>query len=381
MIATFKTTFVFSIILFFSLQVNANPPNRFQKVAQEFNIHPYNLENGYPIRYKWDEKPVRGIIYLSNEIPYLEKLDARTYAGQPTLENAKIIANFSAEPVDIAKYYLIVDSTVVQRDLSEFIDELMDNEVFMHVCFVGSNGKYVNVRYEDYTAGCNDMIRAYFYRNVLQIMINSRDNLIVEGKWMEIDSVHRAAFNFYYSNISQSDQDINQMNYTIVDINHCHTELNKVESMLEDVPENTFLIHERGELLKILELSNNFKKIFKPSKTSFVQLKKQYGTSLKTWYNVIDQVQLGVFLARQEYAKERFGLSYLELFYGRNIKHLALLEMTFPDLMKITYDAELPPPPPLEIEIIDPITEPPHEIDGEYKIEDSLQSEMLIDSL
>jgi hypothetical protein len=344
MIATLKTAFVFSILLFFSLRVNANPPNRFQKIAQEYNIHPYNLENGYPIRYKWDEKPVRGIIYLSNEIPYLEKLDGRTYVGQPTLENAKIMANFSAEPVDIAKYYLIVDSTVNYKELSLFLEELIGEEIFMDICFVGGNGKYVNVEYNNWESLRDDHTRMLINtRNIFEVLINGNDDLLVENSFTDKDLVYAKIINYYLANIYSDDQDVSVPNYRSIDLQTCVKEVEKLEFELEQDSSKKilfeFLIEGWNERKT---LAQNFKQVREMSINSgiFVKSSSRNPCSLSAWFNLLDQIQLGVHLARNAYSKIKFNLDYLDMIYRVDPIYLKLLEFTLPDAIRFSIETD-----------------------------------------
>ncbi|MFT5822429.1 MAG: hypothetical protein ACI8ZM_003685 [Crocinitomix sp.] len=358
MIPVLKMVFIIGGLFFFSIHASAKIHNRLEEIAAKYNIYPFNLEYGYPMRYKWDDRPIRGIIYLSNEIEYLEKLDGRTYVGQPTLENAEIIANFSAEPIDFPKYYVIVDHTVVQSELAAFLEKLMNNEMEMEICFVGGNGRYVSVKYDNWSSMYDPSVIVCFqFTNVFEVMMNANDDLLIEGRITNIDSVHKRVKHCYSANIYAEDQDYNQIDYSKRNMRYVTEQIRRIESEITENPDNKYLLHERGRLKKMTRLVEKFDEFSEPPRSFYVRLEKQQGTTLNGLYMLLNQIQYGVHLARANYFKKRFNGSYLELFYSHDPIYLELLEFTFPDRMmeKIEYWGE--PPPPL-IEVIDEAPEP-----------------------
>lgn len=347
MFATSKTILSIVGLLFFVINTNAKPPNRFQKIAEEYNVFAYSLNYGYPIGYKWDENLPKAIIYLKNEQGYLEKLDNRTYVGAPTLENAEVIANFSPESFDVDKYCLIVDSSVVQSELSVFIDELMNTNLQMEICFVGGNGRYIKVTYEDWSSlklSNNDCFQMYY--DVLNIMVNSRDEILVEGHFVNVDNLFQLAFAYYDNNIEKNDQNINSINYTKIISNTVDAEIKRLEETLYTNEKKKLWEFELDRFKRIKKLTDKFGVILQPPRNFYVELKKQRNTSLKSWFKVLDQIQFGIHLARYKYFKKRFNGNYFDLYKRYDPLYLNLLEFTFPDriMEKEDYYQEIPPP-------------------------------------
>lgn len=118
-----STQCLFIIILLFTENIYGS--NWYQNRLNEFNITTHHFRWGYPIEYDLKNDNIRGVIFLTNRQYHVEKLNCITYVGQPTKENAKVIAKVLPElenPYPI--YYIAVDTSVQLLDLTEFLEEL-----------------------------------------------------------------------------------------------------------------------------------------------------------------------------------------------------------------------------------------------------------------
>ena len=101
----------------------------YYQVAHDFEIHPPELEYGYPWWFDADSLPVTGIIFLKEDLDItLEKLNDTAWVAEPTDANAKeIAACMMPEHVEVMpKYVIVPDSGLSYRALQEFADVLID---------------------------------------------------------------------------------------------------------------------------------------------------------------------------------------------------------------------------------------------------------------
>ncbi len=132
-------------------------------------------------------------------------------------------------------------------------------------------------------------------RNVLEIMANSNDDLLVEGKFIEIDELYDIVMDFYTVNKVAKDQDVNMPNYSKVDVSTCATEISKYKEALVKDPENKVLKSELGkwETKMVLCQSLDEKSYMEMNKQAVIQLKNQAGTSYGLYIeiqNILKQV-------------------------------------------------------------------------------------------
>ncbi len=347
MFATSKTSLLIAGLLFFVINTNAKSPNRFQKIAEEYNVFAYSLNYGYPLHYKLNDKPTLGIIYLSNTIDSLKKIDEKMFIARPTLENAQVIAN-NSEKIDKntnAKYYLVVDRGVSQIKMEEFIEELLIEMQAIDICFVGGNGRYVPVRYFNWrnVFGCYDG----WYSNTLEVLINSTSDFLINESFASIDTIDSIVYHYYNENIEnagQNNQDYESLRYSVLNKRNILNEIEKLRDVLET---DTNKFHVKSTLYgreRELELINQFQKVLRPYSYFSIVIRTIELKNLETWYECIDQIQKGVHLIRSDYYRKRFGGNYLGLFYYHyhNPIFLELLEYSFPDRMMIELDFEPP---------------------------------------
>ncbi|MFT5819568.1 MAG: biopolymer transport protein ExbD [Crocinitomix sp.] len=132
-------------------------------------------------------------------------------------------------------------------------------------------------------------------RNVLEIMANSNDDLLVEGKFIEIDELYDIVWDFYTVNKNAPDQNLNMPNYSLVDMNKCATEISNIKTLIEEDPENKLYKSElsKWETKMILCQSLDGNSYREMNKQAVIQLKNQAGTSYGLYIeiqNILKQV-------------------------------------------------------------------------------------------
>lgn len=321
--------------------------NQFLQIALDHNICPPDLEYGYPIWYNWNKAPIKGIVYLTNKMEHLEKLDGRTYVGPPTLENAEVIANFSG-PTDFAsKYYLVVDTSVAQYEMNAFIEQLGDKELEMEICFVGNTGRFVPLIYTNFEnyLSCWEMPCIHI-RNYTQIMVNGHDELLLESSFIQIGEV-APYFELHYAHNHGEDECLDCSIKTLLTEKDIISKIDRFESA-EKEDNNKWLQAELTSLKRKLELAINYGPIYEMKYYALIDLKIQRNTSQKMFYNVLEQVQLGIFKARHNYAIKNWSVSYKEILAQQNKDLIDILDLIFPDRLHYEFNFPAPPPPVIE---------------------------------
>lgn len=152
-------------------------------------------------------------------------------------------------------------------------------------------------------------------RNVLEIMANSNDQLLVEGKWIEIDELYEVVLDFYTINRKREDVNINMPNYTKVDIALCNAAIIKSRTALEQDPENIVAKSElsKWETKLILCRSLEGNSYMEMNKQAIIQLKNQGGTSYGLYIEIQNILKRVVNELRVEACEDLGFPDYYEL--------------------------------------------------------------------
>jgi biopolymer transport protein ExbD len=152
-------------------------------------------------------------------------------------------------------------------------------------------------------------------RNVLEIMANSNDDLLVEGKFIEIEELYDIVWDFYTVNKNAPDRNIDMPNYTLVDINKCVTEISKLNVLLEKDPENKLYKSELSKWEAKLDLCQSLdeKSYREMNKQAVIQLKNQAGTSYGLYIEIQNILKSVVNELRVEACEDLGFPDYFEL--------------------------------------------------------------------
>ncbi len=126
-------------------------------------------------------------------------------------------------------------------------------------------------------------------RNVLEILANKNDDLLVEGKFIQVDDLEDIVRDFYTANLRQKDANVDMPNYDFVDIATCQREIAQLTTQIEEFPDNEMLAGELDKWKTKLALCNELptKSYMEMNKSAVIQLKNQAGTS----YGLYMQIQ------------------------------------------------------------------------------------------
>lgn len=115
-------------------------------------------------------------------------------------------------------------------------------------------------------------------RNVLEIFANRNDQLLVEGKFIELDDLYDVVMSFYLDN-KNGELNPDMPLYETVSVANCQSEIAKLQLELAAQPENVALSGEIKKWKEKLELCNEIGSFQEMNKAAVVQLKNQAGTS------------------------------------------------------------------------------------------------------
>lgn len=364
MIANLKAGAI--LVLFLSLSSNlfGGELNYYQKIAKKFGVHPFEFDYGFPIWYHAPYEslygfeggvlPIRGIIFLTDSINYLETYSPTTYIAQPTIENAEMIAELTHSRRGYGVFYLVVDSAIIQSEMTAFIEKLAENEVYTYIRFVGASGNYVNVNYYNVGYALQQWAKppppVCGTRGQFSVLMNRNSQLLIEEDYTELSYLDSIIYQKITVN-KNGERDINAPLFEIVTIARCESEINELKHVQEkQTGDNSIALNvEIQRLERQLKIVNRFGPIKMMHRSFFQDLKIQLRTPLKSYFQVLDQLQKGFFKARQESCIQYSGQSYLKAMKKNDLLLLELLTLTYPNHLTVEfgYDYwEFEPEPP-----------------------------------
>lgn len=146
-------------------------------------------------------------------------------------------------------------------------------------------------------------------RNVYEVLVNSNDQLLVEGEPMDIRNLKQGAINFY-TNPNDS-PDLPQL--TMVTREKVQENLNQFRQALSEQPDNKEFkdkISELEDKLNALDLIGPFKEL-PPS--ALISLQNDRGTSYDMYIKVQNELSAAVNTLRDNLSEQKFGVPYNEL--------------------------------------------------------------------
>ena len=152
-------------------------------------------------------------------------------------------------------------------------------------------------------------------RNVLEILANSKDQLLVEGKYIEIDELYDIVYAFYTSNRDREDQNINMPNYVTVNVSICQSEIADLQKSLEKNPDSPLLNSELSKWKTKLDLCRSLpgQSYREMNKVAIIQLKNQAGTSYGLYIQIHNELKKVVNELRVEKCEQYSYGNYFEL--------------------------------------------------------------------
>lgn len=152
-------------------------------------------------------------------------------------------------------------------------------------------------------------------RDVLEILANSNDQLMVEGKFIEIDELEDVVRDYYTANSKGVETDPTMPAYSLVTVGTCQSELAKLQSILDNDPENADVQREYEKWESKLQLCEQMpaKSYYEISKMSIIQLKNQANTSYGLYIQIQNVLKKIVNELRVEQCEQLGWGDYFEL--------------------------------------------------------------------
>lgn len=329
-----------ALLIVYSISASSKSPyeTNYYSILKEYDIHPPALKYGYPLWYQYDSLPVTGIIYLKDDLTDLHKINDITYVAEPTKENAEIIRHFSGKISEYPKFYIIPDSTLEWKKVTEFMEALVPDYWQTNFLLCGGSGRYFNISSKDFSikersAACRT------YPPSLRIMNNCGDKLFVEGEITVLDSLPSIVSEFYFCGY-KNDEYCDGLGRSTLDTIACLRELKWLREIRSDNPEfdsseNYNIDYELERMNKLLGFCRKKQFVSIPYKNSLIRYTDQgCGGTIAKCFEVNDLINRGVFLARSKRAKQFAKYSYVEMLYLKRVKHLEYVHTEFPDLVQ-----------------------------------------------
>ncbi len=146
-------------------------------------------------------------------------------------------------------------------------------------------------------------------RNVYEVLVNSNDQLLVEGRPMDIRDLKAGAIEFY-TNPSGS-PDLPQL--TRVSRATVQDNLNKLRQALSESPDSEELkdkIETWEDKLIAIDLIGDYSEL--PG-SALISLQNDRGTSYEMYIKVQNELSAGINELRNSLSQEKFGVAYSEL--------------------------------------------------------------------
>ncbi|MCG8573423.1 MAG: biopolymer transporter ExbD [Flavobacteriales bacterium] len=125
-------------------------------------------------------------------------------------------------------------------------------------------------------------------RDILEILANSNDQLMVEGKFIELDELEEIVVDFYTANSKGNETDPTMPTYELRTVSSCQVQIANLQTLLESDPDNADLNREKEKWETKLALCEEMptKAYYEISKMSIIQLKNQANTSYGLYLEV-----------------------------------------------------------------------------------------------
>jgi len=152
-------------------------------------------------------------------------------------------------------------------------------------------------------------------RDVLEILANSNDQLMVEGRFIDVEELEEIVRDYYTANGNGQDNNPHMPMHNQVTPGICQAELNKLNEALVADPGNADLLREIENWDAKMELCKQMpgNSYFEMSKMSLIQLKNQANTTYGLYIEIQDILKKVVNELRQEICVELDWKNYLEM--------------------------------------------------------------------
>lgn len=340
-----KSTRVLFIVLITYARAHGSM-NPYVQTAKEFNIHPPSLSYGYPVWNTLNLKPANGIIFLHEDMTVLEKINENTYVAKPTQENAEIIYHFTQNKNAHPLYHIVPDSNLTLFDLFQFIEWLTTPNLEVDFCLWSNEGKFTLVHAED-------RIFEYKYQGCgiserLIIMNNCRNEFLIDGEFSIIEDIAAIVYNHYCANFLFDEK---PQYWTRFKWSRSMTEskIDELETQNEEYDEKDsatllFFETEINKYKRYFHFLEHHKELILLGHSAMINITLQCKNehNIQTYYNILNEVNKGVYESRDWYSWQKFNRPYLSFLKPRWSNYLNYIHEQFPDIVCYHYYSEMP---------------------------------------
>lgn len=146
-------------------------------------------------------------------------------------------------------------------------------------------------------------------RNVYEVLVNSQDQLLVEGEPMDIRNLKEGAIEFYTN--PRNSPDLPQLK--LVTRSMVQENINQLRQAIAENPDNKDLkdkLEDWEDKMNAIELIGEYREL--PS-SALISLQNDRGTSYEMYIKVQNELSAAVNQLRNELAREKFNVEYSEL--------------------------------------------------------------------
>ncbi|MEX1002443.1 MAG: biopolymer transporter ExbD [Crocinitomicaceae bacterium] len=151
-------------------------------------------------------------------------------------------------------------------------------------------------------------------RDLLEIWANNNDELLVEGKMIEVEELEEIVIDFYTANI-KGETNPDMPAYSKITIPKCQQEIAKLTAKVEENPDDLLLKNELDKWETKLKLCEELptKQYDEIYKMSLIRLENQSKTSYGLYIQIQDVLKKVVNDLRAEKCEEIWGKNYYSL--------------------------------------------------------------------
>ena len=352
-----RSIFVFICFLFSFNDINATDfkIEYVQQIFQDFNVNIPEIEAGYPfgtnitlIQYTDTGKAeIEAYIYLTNEAKKVWAYSSDLIVCPPTVDAAEEVLATIEDTVSTLKYVICSDTSTNSLEINDFLEVFGKEEPFMQINFMGSNGRFVPVKYwnENYNTSAVVGYSALTYN--LEIMLNSEGQMLFERDFINQNDLPENLSSHLIHNLLVYDEALCCENPQRMDTTRIKQKIANMEKWVSEGEGTFFLISDSKVNSRLLELTQKFGQI--PMKRWTDIFIKQIGRcSIENFYRQLSNSQKGIFMARNHYLKKRWNQTYADILARNDRDLIDVADLVVQDRIVVHYNDPpiLPPPPP-----------------------------------
>lgn len=307
-------------------------------------IHLPDIENGLIF------KPADSVYYLNLFLPndstieidnetYIYSLDSifgvRRYwyeRDKDTLNQIKRVIANKLKKVEAGNIEInfFCDSNLHMKLFEKVKDLLaeLSNDSIRYLNIMGNTGRYVQV---NYSKEIKSDITCFMpkTRNILEILVNNKNDLMIEGEWdISYDSIPHYIKNYYLNPNNEED-------YPDLDVYTKSLILERIvifKKFKEDAKKGKRYddkINELNYKLSIYKLLGEYRIL---PKSTFIYIQTDYQTKYSFYTKILNEINRTVLSIKDKYVRDGFYLSYHQLLQGNHYKKLReAVDFIFPN--------------------------------------------------